>query len=132
MIAAPSTGRRISEPLAVGALGVAGLVVIDPPDAGIPWCPSALILGVACPLCGLTRGVARFVRGDIASSVGFHPLAWAVLVVAVVAWLGWFGRRAGWWEWRSTAVEKWTLVALGVGLVTTWAVRAVLGTLPPV
>lgn len=118
--------------MAVGALGVAGLIVVDPPDDGIPWCPSALMFGVACPLCGLTRGVARFVRGDIGSSVAFHPMAWIVFVVVALAWLAWFGRRAGWWNWRSKTVENWTLAALFIGLVATWATRAVLGTLPPI
>lgn len=131
MITAPRTGR-LTEPLAVGALGVAGLIAVDPPDMGIPWCPSALIFGVACPLCGLTRGVARFVRGDIESSVVFHPMAWVVFLVVALAWLAWLGRRAGWWKWRSKAAEKWVLAALFVGLVATWAVRAVLGTLPPI
>lgn len=131
MIAAPRTGR-LTEPLAVGAMGIAALIAVNPPDEGIPWCPSALVFGVACPLCGLTRGVARFVRGDFTSSIGFHPMAWVVLVVAALAWIGWFGRRAGWWSWRSPTLEKWTVAGVGIGLVITWAARALLGTLPPI
>ena len=131
MITAPRTGR-LTEPLAVGAISLAGLIVVDPPDDGLPWCPSALIFGVACPLCGLTRGIARLVRGDIASSIAFHPIAWIVFLVAALAWLAWFGRRAGWWRWRSPTAENLTMAALFVGLVATWAVRAVLGTLPPI
>jgi hypothetical protein len=128
---APLRGR-LTEPLVVGAVGVAGLIAIDPPAEGIPWCPSALIFGVACPLCGLTRGVARFVRGDLASSISFHPMAWLVLLVAALAWVAWFGRRIGWWTWRSPTVENWTVAGLFFGLVVTWAVRAFLGTLPPI
>jgi hypothetical protein len=120
----------VAEPLTVGALGGAALVLIEPPDTGIPWCPSALVFGVVCPLCGLTRGVARLVRGDIAASVEFHPLAWAVLAVAGGAWIAWFGRRAGWWSWRSVRVERLTLAGLAAGLVVTWIWRAVTGTLP--
>ena len=131
MITAPLTGR-VTEPLAVGAISLAGLIAVDPPDDGPPWCPSASIFGVACPLCGLTRGIARLVRGDIASSVAFHPMAWIVLLVAVLAWLAWFGRRAGWWRWRSPIVENMTMAALFIGLVATWAIRAVLGALPPI
>ncbi|MEX2423445.1 MAG: DUF2752 domain-containing protein, partial [Acidimicrobiia bacterium] len=116
MTTAPRTGR-LTEPLMVGAIGAAALIAIDPPDEGIPWCPSALMFGVACPLCGLTRGVARFVRGDIASSIGFHPMAWLVFGVVALAWGAWFGRRAGWWTWRSPIVEKWILAVLGIGLV---------------
>lgn len=129
MITAPRTGR-LTEPLAVGAIGLAGLIAVDPPDVGIPWCPSALIFGVACPLCGLTRGVARLVRGDVASSIAFHPMAWIVVLVAALAWVAWFGRRAGWWSGRSPTVERWVGAALGIGLIATWAARAVGGTLP--
>lgn len=128
---APETGR-LSEPLAVGALGALGLLLVNPPAAGVPWCPSALFFGVACPLCGLTRGVARFVRGDIAASLAFHPLAWIVLTVAVGAWVAWLGRRAGWWTRRFRRVEKWTLALLAVGLVVVWIFRAATDTLPPI
>ena len=119
-------------PFTVGALGAAGLVVLDPPPDGIPWCPSALLFGVACPLCGLTRGVARFVRGDIGASLAHHPMAWLVLLVAVAAWVAWFGRRAGWWTWRRRGLEFAVIASMGVGLVVTWIVRAVSGTLPPI
>ena len=123
---------RIAEPLVVGAAGAAALVTIDPPDSGIPWCPSALIFGVACPLCGLTRGVTRVVRGDFASSVTFHPLAWIVLVVTIGAWVAWLGRRAGWWTWRSKTIERWIVGLIAAGLVAVWAYRAATGTLPSV
>lgn len=128
---APETGR-LFEPLSVGALGALGLLLINPPAAGAPWCPSALLFGVACPLCGLTRGVARFVRGDLAASLAFHPLAWIVLTVAVGAWFVWLGRRAGWWARRFRRFEKWTLTLLALGLVTVWIFRAATDTLPPV
>jgi len=120
------------EPLAVGAVGAAALLLIDPPDTGIPWCPSALLFGVACPLCGLTRGVARLVRGDIAASLGFHPLAWLVLVVAGAAWVAWLGRRAGWWSVGTAWISRVTVPALAVALTVTWLVRGVGGSLPPI
>ena len=122
----------VAEPLTVGALGATALVLIDPPDTGIPWCPSALVFGVVCPLCGLTRGVARLVRGDVAASVEFHPMAWAVLAVACGAWIAWFGRRVGWWSWRNPRLERMSVYGLTVGLVVTWIWRAVAGSLPSI
>ncbi len=122
----------VAEPLIVGALGVTALVLVDPSDTGVPWCPSAVVFGVVCPLCGLTRGVARLARGDFAASVEFHPMAWAVLAVAAGAWMAWLGRRAGWWSWRSLRVERLTIYGLASGLVVTWLWRAVAGTLPSI
>ena len=127
---APPVGR--AEPLVVGALGATALLVVDPPDSGVPWCPSAVLFGVVCPLCGLTRGVARLVRGDVAASVGFHPLAWVVLAVSIAAWVAWLGRRAGWWQWRSPAIERWLAGGLVFGLAVVWAYRAASGTLPAI
>lgn len=131
MTPAPTTGR-VTEPLAVGTVGLVALIAVDPPDVGVPWCPSAIIFGVACPLCGLTRGVARLVRGDVAASIEFHPLAWLVLAVIVGAWLAWLGRRAGWWRWRSIRTERWTVSLATLGLVATWVYRATTETLPPI
>ncbi|MEX2278527.1 MAG: hypothetical protein WEA76_00405 [Acidimicrobiia bacterium] len=88
----------------------------------------------ASPLCGLTRGVARFV-GDFAASLAFHPLAWIVLAVAVaawVAWVAWLGRRAGWWAGRVRRIQSWTLALLALGLVTVWIFRAATDSLPPI
>ncbi len=122
----------VREPLVTGAVGALGLALVDPPDAGIPWCPSALIFGIACPLCGLTRGVARAVRGDFAASVSFHPLAWMVLAIAAVVWLAWLGRRAGWWDARTVPRERRVVAVVGVALVVVWGWRLAVGTLPPI
>lgn len=128
----PPRRGRLVEPLVVGAIAAVALVTVNPPDRGIPWCPSAILFGVACPLCGLTRGVSRFVRGDVAASVDHHPLAAVVLLAAVIAWVAWLGRRAGWWTWRSRTAERWTLGVLGASLVAVWGWRALTGTLPSV
>lgn len=125
-------GASLGEPLTVGALGGAALVLVDPPDAGIPWCPSAVVFGVACPLCGLTRGVARLVRGDVAASLEFHPLAWLVLLLAGLAWVSWLGRRTGWWSGRPVLLERLAIGGVVAGLVAIWSWRALAGTLPPI
>lgn len=124
------TGGGLLEPASVGVLGIVALAVVDPPDSGAPWCPSVLVFSTPCPLCGLTRGVARLVRGELAASLGFHPLAWLVLVIATGAWIAWFGRRAGWWQWRSVRLERNALWVLTVGLLGAWVVRSLTGTLP--
>jgi hypothetical protein len=124
--------RSVREPLIVGAVGVVALAVVDPPETGIPWCPSAILFGIACPLCGLTRGIARAIRGDFAASVAFHPLAWVVLLVAVTAWVTWLGRRAGWWRARHIRLERAVVGGLAVGLVASWIWRRATGTLPPI
>jgi hypothetical protein len=41
---------------------------------GPPFCPTALLLGVPCPGCGLTRATLALLRGDVQAALAFHPL----------------------------------------------------------
>ena len=72
-------------PLLVGlpplflALHLAGVTVFR--------CPLMASTGCRCPGCGLTRGAAALVRGDVPASLALHPFAifftfaWLVLAV---------------------------------------------------
>lgn len=48
-------------------------------------CPFRLCTGHACPGCGLSRSIGALVRGDVALSWRYHPLAIVVLVQVAVA-----------------------------------------------
>lgn len=50
-----------------------------------PPCLFRALTGWECPLCGMTRGIDALLHFDLVGSVGFHPFAPAVAVVAV--WL---------------------------------------------
>lgn len=62
-------------------------------------------LGIMDPLCGMTRGVASAMRGDLAKALSYNPASPAVLLgggVALARWI--YGRRSGRWlnvSWRS-------------------------------
>jgi len=113
---------------------VAGLVLLGvvPPTDGRSLCPIALITGIACPGCGMTRAVAHLIRGDMAAALTYHPIVIPVLALAAVAW-GWF---LLWRLGRAGPVpRRWlntTILASAVALVAVWVVRLTSGTLPPV
>ena len=44
----------------------------------IPICPSALVLRVPCPGCGLTRASVALLCGDVGAALALQPLALAV------------------------------------------------------
>jgi hypothetical protein len=46
---------------------------------GAPICPTALLFGLPCPGCGLTRATVALLHGDFAAAFRFHPL---VIVLA--------------------------------------------------
>jgi hypothetical protein len=46
--------------------------------AKVPLCPSAALLGIPCPGCGLTRATLALLHGDLASALRFHPLVFVL------------------------------------------------------
>lgn len=90
-------------------------------------CPFRLCTGHACPGCGLTRATGSLLRGDVAASLRFHPLAFVLVmqlavVGAAVVWqqvsLADLLRRNPWLVWVNIAA-----------LLGTWVVRWRLGLL---
>jgi hypothetical protein len=90
-------------------------------------CFFRLSTGVACPGCGLTRGIAALLRADFSVSWSLHPLAWPAALQLTIAWLIWFTRRR-----LSPRVLTAVLLADLVLVVAVWGVRLGTGTLPPV
>lgn len=68
--AARSTRRRV-------ALLVAGVWLLSgtPVLFGLATCPVARFLHTPCPGCGMTRAFDLLFHGDVAASLGMHPLA---------------------------------------------------------
>jgi Mg/Co/Ni transporter MgtE len=119
--------------LAIAPAAVLGLMTMaSPSDDGPTICPVALLTGVACPGCGMSRAIAWIFRGDIERAVGYHPLAPLVVMIVVTAVLWALGRRLRGWRRPSTAVLNSGLVVLAALLMAVWIARLASGTLPPV
>ena len=87
------SGRRIVLCDAAGA-AVAWLyldfayVVVEYGLEFVPVCPTRLLLGISCPLCGSTRLIGRYLHGEFAIGIGQLPgLVWFLFV-------GWAGMVA--------------------------------------
>lgn len=50
-------------------------------------CPMALMLGLPCPGCGLTRALCLLTRGDFSGALAFHPLVPAILAYFTFLWI---------------------------------------------
>jgi hypothetical protein len=119
--------------LAIAPAAVLGLMTMaSPSDDGPTICPVALLTGVACPGCGMSRAIAWIFRGDLERSVGYHPLAPLVAMIGVIAVVWALGRRLRGWRRPSTAVLNSGLVVLAALLMAVWIARLASGTLPPV
>lgn len=125
--------------LCLGALAVAAVLPpAAPGEAGgltlagyrVPeLCTLKATTGVPCPGCGLTRSWVSAVHGDLAGSLGHHPLGWLVLLYALAqgarhgAWLAAPGRR-GAVERIGSRLDRGVIV-LGALLFLAWLPRVV-------
>jgi len=118
----------LGAPLAVVAL----IASVRPADDGVTVCPFALITGMACPGCGMTRAASSLIRGDLTTALGYHPLVPLIAILAVGGW-GWYMlRRSGRVQPLPTSWVNSILIVTGVMLLGVWAARLLSGTLPPV
>jgi hypothetical protein len=51
--------------------------------AGAPFCPTASLLGVPCPGCGLTRATLALLHGNVSRALELHPLVFLLVPVYV-------------------------------------------------
>lgn len=112
--------------LLVFALGGAGAlaVLLD-----APLCPSAALLGIPCPGCGLTRATLALLRGDVGGAFHFHPLVFVLsplfiglLANALVDYVRGPIQRAPRRRWNTPWLGPalWLLLALMLGV---WGAR---------
>ena len=118
----------------VGGLGAAGLAVLaawTPSDDGsLSICLTRRVFGLPCPGCGLTRGLAYLLQGDLARSVALHPLAPLAAADAVVGWGIWGLVIHGLAAPPPARAVRLVLLAQLAVFVALWLGRLATGTAP--
>jgi hypothetical protein len=84
-----------------------------------PTCLVRLALGVPCPACGLTRAGLALAHGDLAAAQRFHPLAAALVGVALGTAIVAFRADDATWARVIRVVTGGAAVAL----LLVWALR---------
>ena len=115
--------RRLASPLVIGgvaALASLALRLRDPHVSGSwGWCPTKLVTGLDCPMCGALRAVNDLTHLDVGAALSSN----LVLVLAVpLILLFWVRRLVACWRggasMRPLLVPTWVwgggLVVLGV------------------
>ena len=106
----PHPSHRAGRLLRLGCAlaGFTVLAVWDPvAHPGPNCCPLRWAVGLPCPACGMTRGLAMCERGRFLEAAWYNPLAVPVFVVALVLCVRW-------------AVEFWTNRSVEVVLRPAW------------
>ena len=125
--------RRNLQWLAFAPLAAVGIMTMaSPSDDGPTLCPVALLTGVACPGCGMTRAIAWLLRGDVSTAVTYHPLAPLVIGLFVVGTAWAVGRRLRGWSAPRSGLINGGMVGVAALFVGVWVTRLVSGSLPPV
>lgn len=112
--------HRLLTALAVVGLVVAALLAVfgmPPVDVHGPthW------VGIMGPTCGMTRGVAATMGGDLAQAVAYNPASPPVVAGAVAVVLRWaVGRTTGRWLTFHLHVSRsgWIVIVVGLVLLT--------------
>lgn len=100
--------------------------------AGFPICPTAAVLGIPCPGCGLTRATLALLHGDLRGALRFHPLVLViaplyigVIVQAIVSYVRVDrpARRQNPRPWLATRAASYAGGALLVLILGVWSAR---------
>lgn len=84
----------------------------------VPRCPFHELTGRWCPGCGLTRGVAALIRGDVGAAIGFNIFTPIVVALVAAAWAAWMWPdrvrtlrtvQPTWWKGLAGAVLVFTI-----------------------
>jgi Protein of unknown function (DUF2752) len=127
--ATPATAHSAPFVARAATLSVAWVVGALPALLGVARCPSARLLHVPCPGCGMQRAAHLFLHGDLRASFAMNPLAvpiaLATLAVALATVLLTLkrGTPMGLLESRPARAAVIAFVALEVLSVVVWALR---------
>jgi len=118
-----ATGRAWRSLHVAAAVMAAGAIV----KLDLPVCPLALVAGIPCPGCGLTRATLSLLHGDLQAALRFHPL---VLLLTPLFSFAMFevarryvvndASRTSWLHTRAFDGLAWALLALVLGV---WLAR---------
>ena len=85
---------------------------------GMKTCPSAIIFGVSCPGCGMTRAFASALRLDFAAAFYYNPM-WPLVIVTFVA-------VAVLWILERIKAAETVGIVFGVAAIAVYIVRLIM------
>jgi len=129
--------RRRLPPWGEPALLAAGVMaacaytaVVDPNrSSAYPQCPTKMLFGFDCPMCGATRAVHSLLRFDLGGAIDHNLLFVLALPALLYAFVAWTASRMGRPLKPLPLSSAWVMVPLVVVALTFTVVRNVPGPL---
>jgi hypothetical protein len=110
--------------LAGSLAACAYISVVDPnKSAAYPQCPTKLLTGLDCPMCGATRAVHSLLRGDLVGAADHNLLFVLLLPVFIYAFVAWTATKMGRPLPSVPMRSKWISIPLAVTLVVFTVLR---------
>jgi len=115
---------------AAGLGACAYILAVDPNhSSAYPQCPTKLVTGLDCPLCGATRAVHSLLRADLRGAMD-HNLVFVLLLPFIAyAFVAWTATRMGRPMKPIPMSSKWVNIPLAIVLVVFTVVRNLHGPL---
>ena len=123
----PSTRSATARLLAShGALFVVAMLIAAALALDVPTCPTAGLLGVPCPGCGMTRAAQALLLGRVSEAWHHNPSLFAVVPLTGL-WCGLFllqrGRSTGGPSRTFARLTFWLIVGAALLMAAVWALR---------
>lgn len=119
---------------AAGLVGLAAATALVawplPADPAWTICQSRRWLGLPCAGCGMTRALSALAHGRWTDALALHPLAPALVLEALAAWIAWGCTAAGLLRPPGPRAVRLLLAGNVLALLGVWVVRLASGTLP--
>jgi hypothetical protein len=113
-----------------GLAACAYTLAVDPNhSSAYPQCPTKLVTGIDCPLCGGTRAVHSLLRFDLKGALDHNLLVVVLLPFVAYAFVAWTMTRLGRPMKPIPMSSKWVNVPLFVVLILFSIVRNIHGPL---
>ncbi len=116
--------------LMAGLGACAYIAVVDPNhSSAYPQCPTKLLTGLDCPMCGATRAVHSLLRGDIVGAMDHNLLFVLLLPALVYTFVAWTSTRLGRPMKPIPMSSRWVAIPLAVVMIAFAVVRNLPGPL---
>ena len=106
------------------------ILAVDPNhSSAYPQCPTKLLTGIDCPLCGATRAVHSLLRADLVGAMDHNALFVLLLPFLAYAFVAWTMSKVGRPMKPLPMSSKWVNIPLAIVLIVFTIVRNMHGSL---
>lgn len=111
--------------ICVIVVSLVAAVFLGRPTSKVPICLWKRLFGVACPGCGMLRGISAWICGRFGEALSYNYLALPILLVVCFVWIGMIYDqiKSGipfYRHMHALPVKRWMVIPLLVVVLINW------------